>query len=165
MAIQVGKGRPVTKPAAGDARNTGAPGPTPAPVREYDPREKDRTMGRESYGSNAWSGASSLTPNQKASSPLADALKAKNAEGDGGDLLQHIIEKGVARNNDDLISSQLRTVSKDQYPTTFGLAKRGSDSGSPGGVVPSATGHSPYSDELRRRQAALQRASGDDGVA
>jgi hypothetical protein len=118
-------------------------------------------MGREGYGANAWGGASSDNPGKTTTSPLADALKAKNAEADGGDLLQRIIERGTARGviaDVDLQSPQTRDVSRDQYPAAHGQVRRSIDAGSPGGVVPSVTGHSPMADEARRRAAQLKNA-------
>lgn len=51
MAIQVHKKKQATNPTAG-------PVVTPAPDA------RDKSFGRENYGSNAFSGASSLTPGQ-----------------------------------------------------------------------------------------------------
>jgi hypothetical protein len=164
MAFQTGKGRRVQIPAKGNAPDSHNPGPTPAPTEDALvklTRAKDTAWGRQSYGANGYPGPASVEPGAKISSPLADQLKAKAAEGDAGDLLQTIIEKGTARDSMvDLASPQTRDVSKEQYPSAHGQVRRSLDSGSPGGTVPSVTGHSPMSDELRRRQAALQRASG-----
>lgn len=157
MAVQVG--RPVTKPAPGDAPATGNPGPSPAPVKEFDPTARDRSMGRTSYGANASAFPSSISTGHKVSSPTADMLKAKNAEGDGGDLLQRIIERGTSRGpaaDAELQSPQTRAVSKDAYPTSFGLAKRGGG-GSPSGQVPTHCG-APVTDD--RYAEGVKRTTG-----
>lgn len=149
MAFQTG--RPVKVPAKGDAPNTGAPGKTPAPTSADLAHMKDVAYGRTSYGGNAYAGRVVADPGKNVTSPLADQLKAKAAELDGGDLLQTIIEKGTARDSTvDLQSPQTRDVSKEPYPTTFGHHKPASD-----GVVPATTGHSPMADEARRRAQAL----------
>jgi hypothetical protein len=116
-------------------------------------------MGREGYGANAYGGASSDAPGKTTTSPLADALRAKAAEGDAGDLLGDIIKHGTARNGSvgEMLAPQTRDVSKDAYPSAHGQVKRGIDSGSPGAVVPTSTGASPMGDEQRRRAQALQR--------
>ncbi len=141
MAVQVGKTRPVKKPAPGDAPNTGAPGPTPAPVKYVNPplAERDFTPG---YGTNHAPGSSSLTPGEKATSALADNLKAKAAEGDAGDLLQTIIERGTSRGSAaqvELQSPQTREVDKSPYPATFGMK-----GASAGPKVPSKLGQSVF---------------------
>jgi hypothetical protein len=41
------------------------------------------------------------------------------------------------------------------------MRSRTADAGSPGGTVPSVTGHSPMADEMRRRADALKRTTGD----
>jgi hypothetical protein len=115
--------------------------------------------GRTSYGANAYAGRVSVDPGKSVTSPLADALRAKAAEGDGGDLLGDIIKHGTARNGSvgEMLAPQTRDVSKEQYPASHGLVKRGLDSGSPGGTVPTSTGSSPMADEMTRRAKALQR--------
>lgn len=155
MAYQSGN-RPVKKAAPGDAPNTGAPGFTPSPV------ERSRSFGRENYGANAYDGGVSDEPGKRTTSPLADALEAAQHGGAEDALtLEHIRQHGTARDSTiDLRSPQTRDVSKEQYPSAHGQVRRSIDSGSPGGTVPSVTGHSPMADEARRRQAALARASG-----
>lgn len=110
-------GRQVTKPAPGDARNNGAPGFTPPPTKFANPLMAERDF-VPSYGSNHSTMPSSLTPGQRTSSPLADDLKRKAAESDGGDLLQTIIERGTARDsaNAELLSPQTRTLSPGNVP-------------------------------------------------
>jgi hypothetical protein len=127
MAYQAG--RKVTQPAKGNAPATGNPGPTPAPVRYANPSmaERDFTPG---YGTNHAPGSSSLTPGQKMTSPLADDLKRKAADSDGGDLLQAIVEGGTARGNAarvELQSPQTRSVDSNSLPVSFGMRSRNGD--------------------------------------
>jgi len=147
MAYQVSK--PVTKPAPGDAPNTGAPGPTPPPVDVV----RSRSFGRENYGSNAYDGRVVTDPGERVSSPLADALEAKQ-HGDSGALtLEHIRQHGTARDSSvDLASSQTRPYTSEQkVASVHGQTRRNSDAGSPGGTVPSATGASVKDDFAARR--------------
>jgi len=158
MAYQTG--RPVKVPAKGDAPNTGAPGKTPAPTSADLARMKDVAYGRTSYGGNAYAGRVVADPGKSVTSPLADQLKAKAAESDGGDLLRTIIERGTARGpaaDVELQSPQTRDVSKEPYPSAHGMQQRGIDSGSPGAVVPATTGQ-PSGDYDARRAAQLRNA-------
>jgi len=85
-------------------------------------------------------------------------LKAKNAEGDGGDLLQRIIERGTSRGptaDTELQSPQTRAVSKDAYPTSFGLAKRWCG-GSPAGQGPTHCGAPGTDDQIPGQPPAGQ---------
>ncbi len=159
MAYQTG--RPVKVPAKGDAPNTGSPGPTPPPTLAETQHMKDTAYGRTSYGANAYAGRVVANPGKSVTSPLADQLKAKAAEGDGGDLLQTIIEKGTARDSTvDLRSPQTRFVSKEQYPATFGHKSHTADAGSPGGMVPSHCGAPVTDDSASRRDQAVKRTDG-----
>jgi hypothetical protein len=63
---------------------------TPAPVAKA-PVSRDFGYGRQSYGANQYAGASSVMPGQKASSELADNLKASGTTGE----LDRVIENGV----------------------------------------------------------------------
>jgi hypothetical protein len=122
MAHQVGN-RPVKVPAKGDAKNTGSPGPTPAPTSAELALKRDTSMGRTSYGANAWDGRTAADPGKSVSSPLADQLRAKNGEADG-DLLGRIIERGSSRAvvaDVDLQSPQTRQVDATPLPTTHGM--------------------------------------------
>jgi hypothetical protein len=152
MAYQSGN-KPVTKPAPGDAPNTGAPGPTPPPVEV----ERSRSFGRENYGSNAYDGRVVTDPGQRVTSPLADALEAKQHGGAEGALtLEHIRQHGTARDSTiDLASAQTRDVSKEPYPSAHGMKPR-----TAGPVIPSKMGSSPMADEIARRAAALKQADG-----
>jgi hypothetical protein len=139
MAYQVGK--PVTVPARGDAPQR-KPGPTPAPTKTYvNPVVVERSA-PSGYGVKDL-GPSSIEPGTKRTSPLADELKRMGAQGDGGDALQDVIEQGVRTHAG---ADQTRKVDPTQYPTTYGLEKRGPDSGSPGGTVPSKCGESAAPD-------------------
>jgi hypothetical protein len=101
----------LNKKAPGDAKNTGSPGPSPAPTKET-------AFGRENYGANAYGGPSSIEPGSKSSSPMADALKA--GQDDGQSVLDHVIANGAK-----ISSSQTRPVSNEQkVPTTFGHRSR-----------------------------------------
>jgi hypothetical protein len=153
--------RPVKVPAKGDAPDMGI-NKTPAPVSSADlALKRDRSLGRTSYGANAYGGASSIAPGAKTSSPLADQLKAKAAESDGGDLLQRIIERGTARGTAadvELQSPQTRDVSKEPYPAAHGQRSRTADhgSGSPSGQVPTHCGAPVMDDSAARRAAQLK---------
>ena len=74
----------------------GAENRTPAPTKTYDPTMKDKTWGRESGnpGGNAYSGASSIMPGQKA--PAATI----NPQAPTDVLLDNIIRGGTARGSD-----------------------------------------------------------------
>jgi hypothetical protein len=146
----------VTIPAHGDSRPTGAPGPTPAPAKRYkNPLlvERQETPGYgnakdlgpssisidpndpHGYGQRD-SGPVSVDPSLSRTSPLADELKRLNAEGDGGDALQDVIDHGTARNNSvDLVSSQTRPFTLDQrVGTAAGMKRQTAQSSKPGDV-------------------------------
>ena len=136
MAYQTGK-PPVTQPAKGDAPNTGAPGPTPAPVKTYaNPDLEQLRVFKPGYGTNNDNSPSSVPQGHKQTSALADELKRVNAQGDGGDALQDIIEQGVHMD----VGFQMRAISDKNVPTHPAQAKRAADSGSPGGTVPAQCG-------------------------
>jgi hypothetical protein len=142
----------VTIGAKGDARATGNPGPTPAPARKYvNPvlTERDETPG---YGSAKNLGPSSVEPGTTNTSPLADELKRVNAEGDGGDHLQDVIDHGTARNSMvDLASLQTRPYTNEQdVPTATGMKRQTAQSDKPGdvkvGTLPATLGASAAPD-------------------
>jgi len=140
MAYQTGK--PVKVPAKGDARNTGAPGFTPAPTSPPSSAElalrRDAAYGRGGYGSNAYAGASSAEPGVSVTSPLADRLRAKAAAGDA-DLLSDIIRHGTSRDSTvDLKSSQTRPYTNEQHVET----NPGTKGASAGPQVPQKLGQS-----------------------
>jgi len=137
MAHQAGK-RP---------KSTGAPGPTPAPVRYANP-SMDEKVFTPGYGTNHFTGRSSVDPGQKSTSKLADNLKSKAAEGDAGDLLQSIIEGGTARGRAsrvELQAPQTREVDASPIATSFGMRSRNNE----GDKVPATTG-APVSQPVRK---------------
>ncbi len=139
MAYQSGN-KPVTQPAPGDAPATGNPGPTPPPV------ERERSFGRENYGSNAFDGRVVNDPGERTSSPLADALEAKqHSRASDALTLEHIRQHGTARDSTvDLASAQTRKVDDTPYPTAVGHHK--ASGGSPSGTVPTHCG-APVNDD------------------
>lgn len=140
MAYQNGN-RQVKKPAAGDAPNTGAPGPTPAPVKFANPSMAERDF-KPGYGTNHDPHPSAIDPGEKAASALADNLRSKAAESDAGDLLGRIAERGTARGKAadvELQSPQTRDVDDTPYPTTFGMT-----GARPGPKVPAKCGASSF---------------------
>jgi hypothetical protein len=109
-----GGGAPTVN-ATGNAPNTGAPGPTPAPTRPLAPdlisRIRDPQEGAR-YGQN--SGAenpSSIDPGQQLLSPLAANLKSSVHD----DAIDRVIAEGTAR-QDDFITGQLRAISDKNVP-------------------------------------------------
>lgn len=152
MAFQTGR-RTVKVAAKGDAPNTGSPGASPAPTRYANPSPNPKQF-VPTYGSNLDPHPSSLVPGEKATSPLADNLKNKAAEGDAGDLLGHIIQHGTARGKAaevELQSPQTRDVDNTPYPPAFGHRSRQSDSGSPGGTIPNKLGESVFNPAAYRK--------------
>jgi hypothetical protein len=142
MAYQNNKSK-VTTAAKGDAKGGVKIGPTPAPVRKYrNPILTERTEpltygGAKNLGPSSVSadpndphgygqrdlGPVSVDPSQTRTSPLADELKRVAAEGDGGDVLQDVIERGTARDvTSDLGGSpQTRAVSDKGLAPSFGM--------------------------------------------
>jgi hypothetical protein len=107
--------RAVTQPAKGNAANTGAPGPTPAPVTSVSlALARDKSWGRESYGAGGYGGRVVADPGQTVTSPLADAIR--KAQADEADVLSAAIKGGTPAS----IADQLRTVSAKPYPPTHG---------------------------------------------
>jgi hypothetical protein len=115
----------VTVTARGDASATGAPGPTPAPTRKYVNPVLTERVEPTGYGQAKDLGPSSVEPGTTNTSPLADELKRVNAEGDGGDHLQDVIEHGIARNSSvDLAAPQTRDVSGVSPPLAHGQKRQ-----------------------------------------
>jgi hypothetical protein len=106
---------------------------TPAPTTADMARAKDTAYGRTAYGGNAYAGRVVADPGKSVSSPLADELKRVNAQGDGGDALQTIIERGAHGGPD----WQTRDIGNGNVPTHPDM--RGA---SPGPKVPAKTGFS-----------------------
>jgi hypothetical protein len=107
MAIQV------KTSAKGNAPNTGAPGPTPAP----DEVSQVRSPTRAGYGMNGYAGPSSLNPSKAQMSPLAANLKA-SIDDDGA--LDRVIRDGTAR-VDSEITSQLRDIADKNVPDAHSM--------------------------------------------
>ena len=116
----------------------GAENRTPAPTRVYDPTAKDRTWGRESGnpGGNAYSGASSLSPGQKAPPATIDP------HGPGGaDPVLKNLAMGVKRAIDGDDNWQQRDLNdagdrnRGRVPTHPNMTGP-----SPGGTVPAKCG-------------------------
>lgn len=116
------KNRAVKSAAKGDAPNTGAPGPTPAPTRTYKNPVLTERQEPTGYGIKDL-GPSSTDPGLSRTSPLADELKRVAAEGDGGDVLADIIQRGTARDvTSDLGGSpQTRPVSDEGCAPSYGM--------------------------------------------
>jgi hypothetical protein len=137
--------------AKGNAPDTGMPKqPRPAAPDQI---SKVRAPSAQGYGMNAGgSNPSSVAPDKIAQtmSPLAANLKA-SVDDDG--VLDDVIAHGTKL--DDEINGQLRKIAGGNVPTHSAFAKRGVDSGSPGGTVPAKTGN-PTSDWDARRAAMLK---------
>ena len=126
MAIIAHKkhGGKVKGAAPGDAPNTGAPGPTPAPVRPVAPDviSHPRAPIGAGYGQSGGSeNPSSINPGTKLESAMAANLRA-SVDDDG--LLDRIQRLGSGRGviaDVDLQSPQTRDVSKDPYPLAHGM--------------------------------------------
>ena len=95
----------IQEAARGNSGTTAGPVKTPAPDEVTNVRSS-----HPSYGMNNYPGASSVDPGNRVLSPLGANLES-SVDDDG--VLQHVIEKGTAR-NDDEITSQLRDI-----PRTF----------------------------------------------
>jgi hypothetical protein len=113
--------------APGNAPNTGAPGPTPAPKKALQPNSDQITSIRKApvagYGQDRSQSPSSIPPGTNLLSPMAQSLKAAQDDGEG--TLDKIISGDHAAQVRDLG----RTVSDTQYPTTFGHRSRKNDVG------------------------------------
>jgi hypothetical protein len=110
--------------ADGNAPNTGAPGPTPAPVRPAAPDVISRPRAPIGAGYGMSGGAenpSSIAPGTKLESAMAANLRA-SVDDDG--LLDRIQRQGSGRGviaDVDLQSPQTRDVSKQPYPIAHGM--------------------------------------------
>jgi hypothetical protein len=138
MAVQAKHhGGKVKGAAPGDAPNTGAPGPTPAPTRPAAPDviSRPRQATPAGYGMNSDAGPVSLAPGVTRQSPLADNLRA-SVDDDG--VLDHVQQFGTAR-RDDSITGQLRKIADGNVPTSYGM-KDANTGGAPRGTIPSTLG-------------------------
>jgi hypothetical protein len=141
-----------------DGSGNRTPSPTqPAGVAEM-ARLKDTAWGRagdrpedQNPGKNGFGLASSLPPSQRAAPATIDPHGPA-----GMDPVLRNLAMGTKRAIDLEDDWQTRPFDTDQkVPTTFGHHKPAAS-----GTIPSVTGHSPMSDEIRRRQAALKRTEG-----
>lgn len=112
--------------ARGNARNTGAPGPTPAPTKKDLTAEQARSTsyGRENYGANGYDGPASVAPGKTITSPLGDSLVA------GDDVLKAVIAKGTRTESlapFDSVQDKPGVVSAKPLPTTHGMHDRSKD--------------------------------------
>ncbi len=135
MAVQVGsKGRAVKTTATGDQEATGMPKSIPPtkPVTPMPPSfQKDFTFGRQSYGSNAYGGASSDTPGNRTRASIS-------VNGDDTDPVLRAIrlggtaaKRGAAELTGDdvrdvkaVTSSEVRTVDAKPFPLAHGMRSR-----------------------------------------
>ena len=139
--------------AKGDARNTGAPGPTPPPRTKYKQPESGEKFQVVGYGAARNFGPSSADPGVTITSPLADDLRNVAAQGDGGDLLGRIAERGTARGpaaDVELQSPQTRDVDASPYPTAHGMRNRSGE----GAKVPNRLGESVFNPASIRKPGA-----------
>jgi hypothetical protein len=120
----------VKEAAKGNAPNTGAPGPTPAPTRPAPPDmvTNPRAPHGTGYGTNQDAGPASIEPGTTRASALAANMRA-SVDDDG--CLDRIQKNGTRM--DDSINTQLRKVAADPYPTTFGC-----EGAKPGPKIPGA---------------------------
>jgi hypothetical protein len=121
MARQIAR-TSVTRPAKGNA-TSGAPGPTPAPLRKYVNPVLTERVETPGYGQAKNLGPSSIEPGTTLTSPLADELRRVAALSDAGDLLGDIAAHGTSRDSTvaDLGAPQTRDVSQEGYPAAHGM--------------------------------------------
>jgi hypothetical protein len=118
MAIQVHKNKQST--TAGAVK-------TPAPVDA-----RDKSYGRENYGSNAFAGPSSIAPGAAVRSPLADDLAS------GDEALASVIAKGTGL-ADNVLNTQTRDLPPNNVPDHPHM-RNANAGGAPMGKVPPKTG-------------------------
>lgn len=126
MAYQGPNRKPEQQPTSGKIVKT------PAPTL-------DLKNGGEDYGqANDLNTPASIPPGRVVESKLATNLRQSQA--DSEDALSQVIVHGVAGRDDNIptagVDWQRRKIDPTPYPPSYGMAKRGSASGSPGGVVP-----------------------------
>ena len=105
---------------------------TPAPV--FDETARDKTFGRENYGSNAYGGPSSLEPGQ---CQKMSGIDAQNPD----PILDLVQKQGLAR-DDKPADRQLRDIGSKNVGPAHGHSRRGVSDGSPGSTVPDKLGTS-----------------------
>jgi hypothetical protein len=129
---------------------------TPAPDEISEIRNP---KGGAGYGQNSGSGnPSSINPGKTVESALAANLRQSSDDGDN--VLAQVIAKGVAGRGDNVPADgndQLRTVSAESYPATFGMSRQQSDYGKIGSAsLPAKTG-ATLDDSAARRAMSLKR--------
>jgi hypothetical protein len=111
---------PVKLPVSGDVLHT--PPPTGGVVNEA-----ARTMGRESYGANAWAGRSSLNPGEKMNMGRISEEMARRYGSDDIAGMRNGLQPGglpqVSGNVHLDRAPQTRSISDDSYPATPGIAR------------------------------------------
>lgn len=135
MAAQPNNRKPEQQPIAGKIVRTPAP----------DAVDNIRSPSGVGQGQNGPQNRSWCAPGHSVESPLATNLRQSQA--DSEDVLSKVIAGGVAGRDDripaDGVDWQRRKIDDTPYAPSHGMAKRGIDSGSPGGVVPEKTGWNP----------------------
>lgn len=151
------RGSPTKVPGHGQvAFPKGGENKTPAPTGAVTTPDQARatSWGRsggaagDNSGKNGFGGASSVNPGERPGPATV------NPQASTDRVLDALISGGV-RALDTGDDWQTRKVDDTAYPTTPSLAKRGADSGSPGGTIPAKNGN-PTSDWDARRAAQLK---------
>jgi len=125
----------VKEAAKGNAAQTGAPGPTPAPkskptAPDLISQVRSPVTGGNRYGQNQFAGRSSLNPGETLISPMAASLKA--AQDDGESVLDAVISRGAKMADSNF---ETRAEPATPYPAAHGMKHRTVNDGSPGDKV------------------------------
>jgi len=142
--------------AAGDAPNTGSPGPTPPPTKKLAPDviSAPRAATPQGYGMSPGHNPSSIPPGTQLLSPMAEVLKEGQDDGEG--VLDRITKEGTAR-RDDAITSQLRKIADGNVPNHPNMKSPNKTGGTyEFDTLPAKCG-SPAADFDARRAAAVKR--------
>lgn len=135
MAYQGPNRKPEQQPTSGKILRTPAP----------DAVDNIRSPSGVGQGQNGPQNRSWCAPGHAVESPLASNLRQSQA--DSEDVLSQVIAHGVAGRDDNLpadgVDWQRRKIDPTPYPPSYGMAKRGSASGSPGGAVPAVPARQP----------------------
>lgn len=126
--------------AKGNSGDTAGPVVTPAPTKKVIPTAPDQiSMVRKpstiGYGMNGDISPSSIAPGQQRLSPMAANLKASGDDGES--VLDAVVAKGTAR-NDDRVTGQLRDIAAKGAPPAHGMRSRNNE----GGTIPGTLGAS-----------------------
>jgi hypothetical protein len=106
-----------TTKAQGNAPNTGAPGPTPAPTRPAAPTLATK-QAATSYGQSGASFPSSVEPGAKVTSQLGLNIDRS------GPAMDEILQRGHAAGLDSTGEWQTRNVDKTPFPPAHGMRSR-----------------------------------------